>query len=235
MSQRLIEQKVVILLGPPGGGKGTQAEKIARQYGLLHIDTGRALRAEQASGSELGLKVQSYMEKGVLAPFELVMDVIKAALLKETSNGNGFLFDGFPRNLTQAAGLERILQELSLTLDAALYLKMPHDILLDRLGFRLTCKQCDTKFNLKLKPPQNPSVCDLCSGELFQRSDDKPEVIENRLKAYTEETSPLIEHYTTLGVLQTLDANQPIEVVFELAQTILNPLFSQLPVTTQKD
>lgn len=214
MTPQTTTKRVFVLLGMPGVGKGTQAQKIAETYSLLHIDTGQSLRTEIASGSDLGKTAQGFVEKGELVPFDLVLQVIKAAMLRIRDDQNGYLFDGFPRNLQQAEGLNRILAELNLDINAVLYLETPYDILFDRLAYRVTCSKCDAKYNLKLNPPKQPGVCDVCGGELVTRKDDQPEVIENRLKAYEKETSPLIGYYEEMGKLKRIDANQPIDTVF---------------------
>ncbi len=219
------DRKVFILLGAPGVGKGTQAQRIASLYHLYHIDTGQALRNEIASGSELGQTAKSYVDKGELVPFDLVMQVIKAAMLRVSDEKRGFLFDGFPRNEAQAEGLTEILNEIHLHIDAVLYLETPFSVLMDRLAYRVTCSKCDIKFNLKLNPPKNEHVCDACGGELVTRKDDRPEVIENRLKAYETETSPLIEYYSHKGLLKSIDANQPIDTVTQKIQQELDLYF----------
>lgn len=216
------DKRVFILLGMPGVGKGTQAQMMAKHYNLLHIDTGHALRTEIGLGTELGKTAQGFVEKGVLVPFELVIQVIKAAMLRIEPRMNGYLFDGFPRNETQAEGLSQILAELNLTLNQVLYLETPYEILFDRLAFRLTCSKCDTKFNSKLNPPKMEGVCDVCQGELVTRKDDKPEVIENRLKAYADETQPLVNYYENKGFLKTINANQSMEAVFTDVKALLN-------------
>lgn len=214
-------KRVFILLGAPGVGKGTQAQTLAKAYNLYHIDTGQSLRSEIGSGSELGLLAKSYVDKGQLVPFDLVMDVIKSAMLRISPEQKGYLFDGFPRNIEQAEGLYRILEELHLPINAVLYLDTPFEILMDRLAFRVTCSQCDTKYNLKLNPPKQPDKCDVCGGPLVTRKDDRPEVIETRLKAYESETAPLIQYYQERGVLKRIDANRSIDTVFaELGQQV---------------
>jgi adenylate kinase len=207
-------KRVFILLGMPGVGKGTQAQSMAKAYSLYHIDTGQSLRGEIASGSALGKEAQSYVEKGELVPFDLVLQVIKASMLRITPEQNGYLFDGFPRNLEQAEGLNKILGELNLPIDAVFYLETPYDILFDRLAYRVTCSKCDAKYNIKLNPPTRENACDACGGELVTRKDDRPEVIETRLKAYETETSPLIGYYEERGLLKRINADQSIESVF---------------------
>lgn len=218
-------KRVFILLGAPGAGKGTQAQHLVEKFSLYHIDTGHCLRSEIASQSDLGRQAKAYMDQGQLVPFDLVMQVIKASLLRIADDKKGYLFDGFPRNLQQAEGLKGILQELGLTLNAAVYMDIDHEELMDRLAYRITCGQCDTKYNLKLKPPHTENVCDACSGELVTRKDDKPEVIENRLKTYASETEPLIAYYDAQGVLKRVNADQPIKTVSESIDKEIEPFF----------
>lgn len=219
-------KKVFILLGMPGVGKGTQANFIKEAYNLLHIDTGACLRTEIAMGSDLGNTAKSFMDKGELVPFELVMEVIKASMLRIQPVMNGYLFDGFPRNLTQAEGLNKILADLELDLNAVIFLDTPHDILMDRLAYRVTCSQCDAKYNLKLHPPKQENTCDRCNGTLVTRKDDQPEVIENRLKAYAQETMPLVDYYEQQDKLRRIDANQAIERVTEEIRQQVGPFFN---------
>lgn len=224
-------KKVFVLLGMPGVGKGTQAEFLTKNYSLYHIDTGRALRYEISSGSPVGETAKGYVEKGELVPFEVVLQVIKSSLLRIPSEMNGYLFDGFPRNLEQAEGLNQMLNDLSLPIQAVVYLETPHEILMDRLAYRVTCSQCDAKYNLKLNPPKQEGVCDVCGGELITRKDDRPEVIETRLKAYETETSPLIDYYQGKGLLQRINADQSIDAVSKDIQALMDPFFADAGLT----
>ncbi len=218
-------RRIIILLGMPGVGKGTQAQFIAETYHLNHIDTGQALRAEIALVSELGKQAQSYMNQGQLVPLPVVMEVIKAAIVRTSDTQAGILFDGFPRNAEQAEQLAQIAQDLSLCIDQVLYLETPQAILMDRLAYRQTCSQCDAKYNSKLHPPKQPGLCDTCHTPLTTRPDDRPEVIENRLKAYETETAPLIAYYEAQGLLKRINANQSMETVFRDIRQGLTPLF----------
>lgn len=219
-------QRVFILLGMPGVGKGTQAEHLAKACNLFHIDTGHALRSEIALGTELGQTAQNYMSQGQLVPFDLVMQVIKATIERIPSEQAGFLFDGFPRNLQQAEGLNTLLAELNLPITAVLYLETAHDILMDRLAYRVSCGSCGAKYNTRLNPPKTEGVCDACGHtEFVQRADDKPDVIENRLKAYETETSPLIAYYEAKGLMHRVNANQAIDTVFGEIMTEVQPFF----------
>lgn len=219
-------KRVFVLLGMPGVGKGTQAQQLADTYKLLHIDTGECLRSEIASNSDLGNEAKSYMEKGELVPFELVMQVIKASMLRISDDRPGYLFDGFPRNLKQAEGLNELLSGLNLAIDAVLYMETPEEILMDRLAYRVSCGKCGAKYNLKLNPPKQADACDVCGSELVTRKDDRPEVIGNRLKAYADETSPLIEYYSQKGLLHRINADQPIDTVFSDIQAQVRPFLS---------
>ncbi len=217
-------KRVFILLGMPGVGKGTQAEFMKDHYNLFHIDTGQTLRNEIASGSDLGKTAQAYVEKGELVPFDLVLEVIKTAMLGVSEEKRGYLFDGFPRNLQQAEGLNTILAELKLPIDAVLYLETPYEILFDRLAYRVSCPKCGTKYNLKLNPPPKENACE-CGGELVTRKDDQPEVIETRLKAYETETAPLISYYSERHLLHRVNADQSIEAVTRDIQNQVDPFF----------
>lgn len=223
-------KRVVILVGPPGVGKGTQAKKIAETFNLYHIDTGSCIRSEIAAESPLGQQAQIYVKNGQLIPFELVMQVIKASLERVSADKQGFLFDGFPRNLQQAQGLETILKELGLKVDSVLYLCASRSILMDRLGYRLTCsnKSCQATYNSKLNQPKTQGHCDRCDAPLITREDDRPEVVENRLVTYETETAPIIDYYTAQGVVKTIQADQPIETVYHALQTELAPFFQSL-------
>jgi len=223
-------KRVLILLGMPGVGKGTQAEHLAKACDLFHIDTGHALRSEIALGTELGQTAQGYMSQGQLVPFDLVMQVIKATIQRIPSEKAGFLFDGFPRNLEQAEGLNTLLAELQLPITGVLYLETAHDILMDRLAYRVSCGQCGAKYNTRLNPTKAQGVCDACGHtEFVQRPDDKPEVIENRLKAYETETSPLIAYYENKGLMHRVNANQAINVVFGEIMSAVGGAFEATP------
>ena len=207
-----MQKRVFVMVGPPGTGKGTQADLLREKYGLYHIDTGRALRQEITDGSAIGQEAKSYMDQGLLVPIDVVLQVIKAAMEKIPPDKQGYLFDGFPRNLEQAKGFIEILNTLNLCVDRVFYLDMPHADLMDRLAYRVSCTDCKATFNTKLNPPKPvPGGCQ--HTNLTQRDDDKPEVIGKRLEQYNQETAPLIDYFDEAGYLTRVDARQSIDAV----------------------
>ena len=205
---------VFVLLGPPGSGKGTQAERISQAFKLEHIDTGQALREEIRLQSEIGQIAKSYVDKGQLVPSDVVQGVIESAMLRIKPEQQGYLLDGFPRNYEQAKGLDLILAHLGQSLNSVFYMDIPMPLLFDRLAYRQSCSQCSTKYNTKLNPPIKPDTCDRCgTSSLVSRKDDAPEVIQSRLDSYQAETSPLVQLYTERGLLERIDASQSIDLV----------------------
>lgn len=201
---------ILILLGPPGAGKGTQAERLCRELSLPHISTGDLFRANRAEGTELGKRAQEYMDAGQLVPDEVVIDMLFDRVAAEDCAG-GFLLDGFPRTIPQAEALgERLPTGASVR---ALALDVPDASLIKRLTGRVTCRECGNIHHLEFSPPQAAGVCDKCSGELYQREDDSVEVVSKRLAVYREQTAPLVEFYTQQGVLSMVDGDRaPAEV-----------------------
>ncbi|MCX7750449.1 MAG: adenylate kinase [Candidatus Bipolaricaulota bacterium] len=196
--------KNVVLLGPPGAGKGTIAVRVAQRAGLLHLSTGDLLRDEVARGTELGKRVQGIMARGELVPDELVLSLVR----ERTDGRRGVLLDGFPRTLGQAEGLARFLP-----LDAVIYLSVGKDEVVRRLGGRRVCPSCGAVYNLVSQPPREPGRCDRCGGALVQRSDDAPEVVARRYEVYERDSQPLVDHYRRLGLLRTVDASRDPEAV----------------------
>lgn len=196
--------KRIILLGPPGAGKGTQAKLLAAKQGLLHLSTGDILRDEVAHDTELGKLAKGYMNRGDLVPDALIIDMIKGRL----DEGAGFILDGFPRTVTQAEALEKIV-----SIDIAIYIALSREEVIARLSSRRVCRGCGKIYNLLYNPPKNEGVCDACGGELFQRDDDKREVIENRYDVYMNATAPLVDFYKKRGLLKDIDGSQPTEKV----------------------
>ncbi|MEO0116078.1 MAG: adenylate kinase [candidate division WOR-3 bacterium] len=190
---------LIILLGPPGSGKGTHAELLAKRYSLSHIATGDIFRAEVAKKTPLGEKIKTYLESGKLVPDELVLAVIEGYLLE--SKNEGIVFDGFPRTLNQALGLEKILNRLEKRISFVFLLELSAAEIIRRLTTRRVCRQCAAIYNLESKPPKSPGRCDLCGGELYQREDDKDETIQKRLLVYEEEAKDLIPFYEKRGIL----------------------------------
>jgi len=199
----------LVFLGPPGVGKGTHAKVLCAKHGLAHISTGEILREAVASGTPLGGKVRSYMERGLLVPDELVLQALRRRIA-EPDAGAGFVLDGYPRNLKQAKDLERE----RVRVDRVVYFSAPEEALLKRIGGRRTCEACNRVYNVYFDPPAEPEVC-ACGGRLVVREDDREEVVRARLKEYAEKTAPLIEHYRARGLLVEVDAEGDIKTVYD--------------------
>lgn len=204
----------LMLLGPPGAGKGTQAESISREFDIPHISTGDIFRENIKQGTELGRKAQSYMNQGLLVPDELVVDLVKDRLLKEDCV-KGFLLDGFPRTIPQADALDAELSKMERKLDRAINIQVKKEVLTERAVGRRVCKSCGAAFHIKFKPSEIEGVCDRCGGELQQRKDDLEETVIKRIEVYLEQTEPLIEYYSQKGILMNIDGEQEIQTVFE--------------------
>jgi len=213
----------LILLGPPGAGKGTQAARIAEAYTIPHISTGDILRASVRAGTELGLEAKRYMDAGDLVPDELVMRMV-GDRLREPDAAEGFLFDGFPRTVPQAEALQQLLVAHDAPLDAVLRLAVPRDEVISRLTGRRTCSNCGRIFHVVFDPPQVEGVCDECGGELVQRDDDTEEVARNRLDVYAAQTEPLEHFYWERGLLRDVEATGTPDEVFASATSILDTL-----------
>ncbi len=210
----------LILLGPPGVGKGTQASAIVKKYNIPHISTGDIFRANIKEGTELGKEAQSYMNKGLLVPDDLVVSIVKDRLEKEDCK-DGFLLDGFPRTIIQADTLDQELKEMGIKLDKVVNIDADKEILIERAIGRRICKQCGATYHIVFNPPKNESVCDFDGGELFQREDDIKETVATRIEVYLEQTQPLIDYYLEKGIILNVDGTRPIEETF---QTIVNAL-----------
>ena len=187
----------IVLLGGPGAGKGTQAQRLVAEYGVAHISTGDLLRAAIKNGTELGKQAKSYMDKGQLVPDELVVNLVKERLADDDAQ-KGFILDGFPRNTAQAVAL-----------DAAVLVDVDPDVIVKRLSSRRTCKNCG------YTAPAGVDVCPRCGGEMYQRDDDKPETIQRRLDVYQTQTAPLIEYYKGHGLLKTVNGEQAVDDVYK--------------------
>ena len=198
----------LIFLGPPGAGKGTQAERIAARYGLAHISTGDMLRAELRAGTPLGQQAQGYMNRGELVPDDIVVELVRVRLGEEDCQ-NGYILDGFPRTLTQA----QIMDETSIDVDVVLNIEVADEKLVERLSGRRECKSCGAAYHVLYHPTHDGKTCDECGGELVTRSDDVPEVIRKRLVVYHRQTEPLKEYYRKQGKLTTVQGQE------ELAET----------------
>jgi adenylate kinase len=210
---------IIVFLGPPGAGKGTQADILSERHGFQHFDTGSRLRAEIATGSELGARIASYTNAGKLVPIEIIRDLI-LKFLREGS-GERIMFDGFPRNLAQAEVLATALEESRQSLSKAIYLAIDEDSLIERIINRRFCSQCGEIYNLVGKPPKVEDKCDLDGAELYQRKDDTEEVFGTRLKVYLSETVPVLDFYKQQGVLQTVDGDADISEVTTAIQAVL--------------
>ncbi len=213
----------LILMGAPGVGKGTQASMIVGKYRIPHIATGDILRKTVADKTPLGLTAKSYMDKGELVPDEVVIGIIREHL-SERDVSKGFLLDGFPRTIAQAEALSQMLEELGKKVDAVVNIEASEEELVRRLTGRRTCKKCGRIYHLVVDPPCSPEVCDICSGELYQRSDDSEKTVRNRLKVYQKETFPLIEYYKKKGLLNVIDGEHEVEEVFEDVDKLLKNL-----------
>jgi adenylate kinase len=202
----------IILLGPPGAGKGTQAVILAKQENIPHISTGDILRKAVKDGTPLGRKAQEYMNRGDLVPDEVVIGIVRDRLEADDCR-KGFIFDGFPRTVDQADALGATLKGLNLPLDGVVNIQVPDEVLMERAVGRRTCRQCGEIYHVKHKPPKTAEVCDLCGGELRQRPDDREETVGNRLAVYNRQTAPLIDYYRGKGLLKTVDGQQSPEEV----------------------
>lgn len=206
--------KRVVLLGPPGAGKGTQATSIAQKYQILHISTGDIFRANVKEGTPLGKKAKEYMDQGLLVPDELVCDLVEDRVSKEDCS-NGYLLDGFPRTVFQAEHFDAFLSKNGQSLDKVVDIEVDEDILLPRMIGRRVCRGCGKPYHVTAMPPKKEGVCDVCGGEVYQRNDDKEETVKNRFKVYQDQTSPLIEYYKKAGTLGEINGAQDVDKVFE--------------------
>lgn len=209
----------IILLGPPGAGKGTQAKKISEHFSLPHISTGDILRENISNNTSLGMKAKSYMSRGELVPDELLITIIKDRLSRKDCS-KGFMLDGYPRTIPQADALQMILTESDKKLDAVINISVGDDELVKRLSGRRMCK-CGASYHISFNPPKKDGVCDACKGKLYQRDDDKAEAVRNRLDVYKKQTQPLIDYYDKKGILRTIDGENDIPRIFEDLKEVL--------------
>lgn len=210
----------IILLGPPGAGKGTQAKKIEEEFGIPQLATGDIIRLAIKEGTEWGKRAEPFVREGQLVPDEVVIGIVKERLSRDDVR-NGFILDGFPRTLKQAEALEAMLQDLGMAIDVVLYFDIPAEELVRRLSARRVCESCQTPYNLISSPPKNDEVCDRCGGKLVQRSDDTPEVIRKRLAVYEEQTKPLVEFYRRKGLLCVVPSSGTIEEIYAQVKAVL--------------
>ncbi|MFB6291037.1 MAG: adenylate kinase [Candidatus Bipolaricaulia bacterium] len=199
-----VNHKNVVLLGGPGAGKGTQAEKLIEKRNMEHLATGDILREEVDKGTELGFEAKEYMDKGELVPDELVVDMVQKRLTRD----KGYLFDGFPRTIDQAKALDEVIE-----LDVVVYIKIDQSESVRRLSARRVCSNCGRIYNTLFKPPEQDGVCDECGGDLYQRDDDKSEVIRDRFETFLDQTAPLIDYYRDKGLLKEVNGEQAPEEV----------------------
>ncbi|BCB02008.1 adenylate kinase [Bacillus sp. KH172YL63] len=213
----------IVLMGLPGAGKGTQAEKIVDKYGIPHISTGDMFRAAIKEGTELGLKAKSFMDNGDLVPDEVTIGIVRERLSKEDCE-KGFLLDGFPRTVAQAEALDNILADLGKKMNYVINIDVDKDILMERLTGRRICKECGATYHLVFNPPTEKDVCDRCGGELYQRADDNEETVQNRLDVNIKQSQPLLAYYEDKGYLKNIDGQQDIHRVFDDIDELLGGL-----------
>ncbi len=202
---------ILVFLGPPGAGKGTQAKLLSQRMGFLHLSTGDLLREAVKNQTPLGKKAKEYMDRGELVPDELIVQLIEETMPKD---GNVIL-DGFPRTVNQALALEEMLRVKGEKISKVLFFDVPDEVIIDRLSGRRVCSKCGAVYHVKYNPPKVEGVCDLCGGTLVQRDDDKEEVVRKRLEVYRKQTQPLVEFYQERGIIYKLDAGKGVEELFE--------------------
>lgn len=201
-----------ILLGPPGAGKGTQAETIVKEFSIPHISTGDIFRQNIKEGTVLGKKAKEYMDQGLLVPDELTVELVKDRLLKDDCE-NGFLLDGFPRTVFQADALEEALKSMNQKLNFVINIIVRKELLVERAVGRRICKDCGQTYHMSFNKPTAEGICNNCGGELLQRKDDTEETVVKRINVYQEQTEPLIEYYTEKGIIVNIDGEKPIAEV----------------------
>ena len=210
----------IIMLGAPGAGKGTQAHMIAEKYNLPHVSTGDIFRANIKNGTELGKEAKGYMDRGELVPDELTVRILLDRVAQEDCK-NGYILDGFPRNIPQAEVLEKELEKLGEKIDAAIDMEVPDESIIRRMSGRRSCSSCGATYHIVNVPPKKEGICDVCGEALILRDDDKEETVQKRLDVYHEQTQPLIEFYTKKGILKTVDGTQDMMSVFQTITKIL--------------
>ena len=204
----------IILMGPPGAGKGTQAANLVKEYGLTHISTGDIFRKALKEQTKYGVIAKYFMQFGHLVPDDYTIQMVRE-YLQENEFPNGFILDGFPRTIIQARELESIAKEFEFTIDAVINLEIELDRLIPRLSGRRTCKECGASYHIEYNPPKQEGICDNCGGELYQRPDESEEAVKVRLDTYEKQTSPLIDYYTVKGQITNINGDQSMEDVFK--------------------
>jgi adenylate kinase len=219
----MADAPTVLIMGPPGAGKGTQAGHLVDEYGLNHVATGDLLRTAVAEGTELGLEAKGYMDKGNLVPDALIIGLIRE-VADQLPEDKGLLLDGFPRTRAQAVALDETLGRLDRDVDVVLDIRVPDEVLFERLSGRWICRTCQTPYNVNSRPPKVEGVCDLDGGELYQRDDDKPEAVRNRLDVYARDTAPVADYYRDHGSLVQIDGNQSADEVRAALDAAMQPV-----------
>ncbi len=204
----------LLIMGPPGAGKGTQAEVLVKELNITHISTGDMFRAAIKEGTDMGIKAKEYMDKGALVPDEVVVGMVKDRLTKPDCDG-GFLLDGFPRTLEQAKALDITLMKMGIKLDGVINIAVPREKLIARLTGRRVCRDCGASYHVLFNKPEVEGKCNICGGELYQRSDDNDEAADTRLDVYEAQTQPLADYYATQGLLLDINGDQVIKKVLE--------------------
>jgi adenylate kinase len=211
----------VVLFGPPGAGKGTQAKELTKKYSIPHISTGDILRANVRDGTELGMKAKEYMDRGELVPDAVLIGLIKNRL-NEPDCKTGYLLDGYPRTIPQADALNTILEEIGKPLDVVINIEVLDDELVQRLSGRRTCPKCGESYHVVFNPPQKQGICDVCGSQLYQRDDDQEEVIRQRLAVYNQKTKPLIDYYVKAGILVNINGSATVDEVFREVSGVMD-------------
>jgi adenylate kinase len=203
----------LIFLGPPGAGKGTQADRISKKYQIPHISTGDIFRENIKNETELGVIAKNYIDNGELVPDSVVLSIIIDRIENDDTK-NGFLLDGFPRTLKQAKDLDEILKTKNIEIDTVIKIKVDSDILVNRITGRRICKDCGATFHVMFNPPSKIGICDLCNGKLYQRSDDNDDTVRNRINIYKEQIVSLVEYYSNQNLIKIIDGERSIDDVF---------------------
>jgi len=213
----------ILFLGPPGAGKGTQSKKLANYLAVPHLSSGDLLRQAVKQNTMAGKEAKSYMDKGILVPDSVLIEMFREKLLSPEYQ-KGFILDGFPRNVAQARSLNQLLEELDAKLDGVIDLQVDPKLIMERITGRRVCNNCKSQYHMKFAPPKVPDVCDACGSHLEQRSDDKPELVAQRLDVYNMETAPLIDYYDRQLLMRTVDgAGDPDDIFADILQTLKIP------------
>jgi adenylate kinase len=210
----------IILLGPPGAGKGTQATRLIDKYNIPQISTGDMLRAALKAGTPLGLEAKKFMDKGELVPDSVVIGLVKERIQQKDCQ-NGYMLDGFPRNVSQAETLDKMLEDLSQKIDHVVCIEVPSDELVARLTGRRTCRSCGAGYHVMFDPPKKEGICNKCGGELYQRDDDNETTVKSRLQVYANQTEPLIDYYNKQGKLRRINGVGDMEAIFGRITSVL--------------